>query len=184
MVNRNTRGIIFDLDGTLVNSPLNYERIRRELGIPKNESILEFLNSFPRKIREEKYHLLEKIELEAAYSSAPYPGAIEWVNHCKKQGIYTALFTRNCRPVVDYTLSKFNFIFDHTISRNEGRPKPDPENVFSLLNKWNLTPEQLLFIGDSFHDENCAKNAGVPFVKVQPLHTRWDATPLYAIHAQ
>ena len=39
------KGIVFDLDGTLVDSPLCFRTIRRELGIPEGEYILEHLET-------------------------------------------------------------------------------------------------------------------------------------------
>lgn len=37
------KGVIFDLDGTVVDSKLNFDLMRQEIGIPGNSPILEFL---------------------------------------------------------------------------------------------------------------------------------------------
>jgi phosphoglycolate phosphatase len=44
------------------------------------------------------------------------------------------------------------------------RPKPDPEQLWTILRHFELSPEQLLFIGDSQVDAEAAGSAGVPFV--------------------
>ena len=41
------RGIIFDMDGTLVDSRLDYDAIRREMGLPAGMPILEGLEQVP-----------------------------------------------------------------------------------------------------------------------------------------
>ena len=49
---------IFDLDGTLTQNNLDFDRIRNELNIPKNILILEFLKQLPAK---EAHELQEKL---------------------------------------------------------------------------------------------------------------------------
>ncbi|MEC7509296.1 MAG: HAD family hydrolase, partial [Pseudomonadota bacterium] len=39
------RGVIFDLDGTLVESSLNFTQMRADVGCPQNEDILTFVNA-------------------------------------------------------------------------------------------------------------------------------------------
>ena len=39
------KGIVFDLDGTLLDSKLCFDRIRDELDIPQGEFILEYLET-------------------------------------------------------------------------------------------------------------------------------------------
>ena len=39
------KGVIFDLDGTLVESSLNFTQMRADVGCPQNEDILTFVNA-------------------------------------------------------------------------------------------------------------------------------------------
>ncbi len=43
-------------------------------------------------------------------------------------------------------------------------PKPDPEQLNLIMDKFNLKPEQILFIGDSDYDRIAANRAGTWFV--------------------
>jgi phosphoglycolate phosphatase len=44
------------------------------------------------------------------------------------------------------------------------RPKPDPESVYKIMDRFKIKPECCLFIGDSEVDAQTAANAGVPLV--------------------
>lgn len=43
------KGLIFDLDGTLIDSPLCFNAIRKALDIPDGNYILEYLEKLPGK---------------------------------------------------------------------------------------------------------------------------------------
>lgn len=54
---------------------------------------------------------------------------------------------------------------------NEIKPKPAPDALQLLMEEHALSAEQVVFIGDSIEDEECAKAAGVEFVNVKELVT-------------
>src|SRR5690606_34555427 len=60
------RGWIFDLDGTLTIAQHDFAAIRRELGIPAEEDILEHLGRLPIAERDELNARLDDIELRLA----------------------------------------------------------------------------------------------------------------------
>jgi beta-phosphoglucomutase-like phosphatase (HAD superfamily) len=39
--------VIFDMDGTLVDSPLDFDAMRREIGCPPNRGLLEHIAAAP-----------------------------------------------------------------------------------------------------------------------------------------
>jgi phosphoglycolate phosphatase-like HAD superfamily hydrolase len=43
-------------------------------------------------------------------------------------------------------------------------PKPHPESVEKILQKFNLNREETVFVGDSEVDEQTAKSSGVKFI--------------------
>jgi phosphoglycolate phosphatase len=52
--------------------------------------------------------------------------------------------------------------FDPIIGAAEGRtPKPDPTTTLEILQQWNLSPDEVLFVGDSETDVQTSINAGV-----------------------
>lgn len=49
---------------------------------------------------------------------------------------------------------------------DEIAPKPSPDSVWHILKKHQLEADQIVFIGDSIVDEQCANNAGISFLNV------------------
>lgn len=155
------KGIVFDLDGTLVDSPLCFKTIRKELEIPENEFILEYLETLPSTAKAERHARLEKIELEVAKLATPIPGAINLLNRLQNAGIRTGIFTRNCKSVTDYVAKNLGINVHKTLTREDGPPKPDPTGLRNFLSEWNLNAPELLFVGDFKFDIECGKRAGV-----------------------
>ena len=55
--------------------------------------------------------------------------------------------------------------FDLVVTALDVRqPKPHPEQLHMVLNRFSLSPDQMLYIGDSQLDQAAASAAGVPFV--------------------
>jgi phosphoglycolate phosphatase-like HAD superfamily hydrolase len=42
-------------------------------------------------------------------------------------------------------------------------PKPHPEALIKIMDRFSLNPDQILFIGDSMYDQQAAKAAGTVF---------------------
>jgi len=55
------------------------------------------------------------------------------------------------------------------------RPKPDPESLYTILNFFEISTDQSIYVGDSQVDYETAKAAKVPFVSYQneDLETPW-----------
>jgi HAD superfamily hydrolase (TIGR01509 family) len=79
---------------------------------------------------------------------------------------YTALATNRTtttRAVLDYHGLADDF--DLVVSAQDvNRPKPHPESFLRILEHFNLSPSEAIYIGDSLVDEQFAANAGVAFV--------------------
>jgi len=62
-------------------------------------------------------------------------------------------------------------------------PKPHPESVYKILDFFQITPEQCLYVGDSFIDWQTARAAGVQLVayKNEALKTPWKVNNLLEI---
>ena len=72
-------GWIFDLDGTLTVAQHDFAAIRRELGVPAEADILEYLATLPSAERQRLNRQLDAIELRLAQEVAPAPGAAELI---------------------------------------------------------------------------------------------------------
>jgi phosphoglycolate phosphatase len=83
-----------------------------------------------------------------------------------RPGRFTALATNRTtttRAVLHY--HGLTEDFDLVVSAQDvNHPKPHPESFELILEHFQLTPREAIFIGDSQVDEKFAANAGVPFV--------------------
>lgn len=155
------KGVVFDLDGTLVDSRLCFKTIRRQLGIPEGEWILEYLETLAAEEKRLKHRDLENIELKAAQNATLFSGVIQTLEELRQKEMRLGIFTRNCSSVTNLILQKFGLKFDLVITRDDGPPKPNPTGLIIFLTQWCLSPKELLFVGDAPSDIECGKAAGV-----------------------
>ena len=52
------------------------------------------------------------------------------------------------------------------------KPKPNPESLFKILDFFNISPEESIYIGDSVVDYETADAAGVPFISYRNRHLK------------
>ena len=155
------RGIVFDLDGTLVDSRLCFKTIRQQLGIPEGEWILEYLETLPTDEKALKHEALKQIELDAARGATLFPGVHDLLKVLHLKDVRLGIFTRNCTAVTQYLVEAFRLRLDLVITRDDAPPKPDPTGVLMFLSQWNIASHELLFVGDAPSDIECGKSAGV-----------------------
>jgi len=154
---------IFDMDGTVFESYLDWENIKKELCIEKGNILKEiYYNS----IDYEKLKILEKHEEQNTLRTRPLNGVSEFIPFLRKNKIETSLITNNSKKNTDYLLNKFNLKFDVIITREMRFWKPEPDAFFYLMNLYKCKPKETLSIGDSHYDIIASKKAGIPDVFV------------------
>ena len=153
------RAVIFDLDGTLVDSQLDFQAMRSEMEIGP-EPILETIAKLSPPRRAYCEAILARHEWEGAERSTPCPGAREWIRSLDDRGIPRAIFTRNARAIALRSLAKSGLPFTEIIAREDAAAKPDPEGIHRLCATWRITPREVLVIGDYLYDLQAAQNAG------------------------
>jgi HAD superfamily hydrolase (TIGR01549 family) len=153
-------GIIFDLDGTLVDSALDFDRMRSEMGLPTGMPILESLATLPVDEAERCRKILHEHELAGAERAVPLPGVPEFLEELAHRNVRRAIVTRNSRPMAKAMLAKLPGVFDPVITRDDGPVKPDPWGVNAICRAWRLPPSRVLMIGDYWFDIACGRSAG------------------------
>lgn len=156
------RGYIFDLDGTLVDSKLDFSLLRQRLGWPEHTLILEHLATLPQEQQHAASQIIHQFELEGAEQATLFDGVSEMLAQLRALQLPTAILTRNNRVVTELTLSKFNLQFDIVLSRDDAPAKPNPAGLWQIANHWQIAPAELLFIGDYVFDLQTADAAGMP----------------------
>ena len=154
------RGIVFDMDGTLVDSRLDFDAMRREMELPEGLPILEAVKRLPAPQAERCREILERHERAGHARATLLLGARELLDELQRRGIRTAIATRNSRSITDATLHKLRLTVDFSFTRDDGPVKPDPWAVQEACRRWQLPPADVAVIGDFRFDVECGRAAG------------------------
>jgi phosphoglycolate phosphatase len=114
--------------------------------------------------------LLAEEEEIAAHSAAPTPGADEFLRLVARSGRPLAVTTNNAPAAVAAYLK--NHDLDGLVAgqihgrhaTDPARMKPHPDCLDRAMAALGATPRDCLMIGDSPHDAEAARRAGVPFL--------------------
>lgn len=182
--------IIFDLDGTLLNtledltdsvnymlSEFNYpqktaEQVKNYVGngvykliertIPdgiNNQNFNKCVEIFKQNYEENMYN-----------KTALYSGIAPMLKELKNRNFIIAVASNKFDLAVKELCEKyFGNLIDCAFGENEKagiNKKPAPDIVFKILENYNLTPQQAIYIGDSEVDIQTAKNSNIDCISV------------------
>ncbi|MHC0439920.1 HAD family hydrolase [Flavobacterium sp. 3-210] len=178
------KGIIFDLDGTLVNSlhdisdamnivlkGLNYpthtyETYQYFIGSGLRNLISKALpesNNDSKQIEICFESLINEYRKICTLKTKPYDGIVELLDHLSSQNIKLAVFSNKADELTKKIASElFPDYFDTAVGLStEELKKPNPFEAVEISKRWNLKPEEILFVGDSDIDMKTAINANM-----------------------
>ncbi|MBX8556144.1 HAD family hydrolase [Pseudomonas cichorii] len=168
---------VFDMDGTLTIAVHDFPAIKRALGIPLEDDILGHLAALPADVSAAKHAWLLEHERELALASRPAEGAVELVRELAGRGYRLGILTRNARELAHITLEAIGiadcFAAEDVLGRDEATPKPDPAGLLKLAGAWDVSPGQMVMIGDYRHDLDCGRAAGAKTVLVNLPENPW-----------
>ncbi len=178
--NRRIKAVIFDLDGTLIDSiPFHFDSFFELFKVMGHPVSRQEIRSVLRLNTEEIYrrlHTKKRLHLEMEKFLHLRRDVYYSVIRGKKlvfRDVYPALLhlrgyklgiaTNSSRhTLLKSTPSKLFRRFDKSISFSEVyRAKPDPEMLLALARKLRAKPSQCVMIGDSVMDVRAAKRAGM-----------------------
>jgi phosphoglycolate phosphatase len=178
------KGIIFDLDGTLVNSLEDISdamnKVLTTLNYPTHtyDTYQYFIGSGLRNLVSKALPATNNSddEIESCFEcmvdeytkictlkTKPYEGIIELLENLTSQNIKMAVFSNKADELTKKIASEiFPKQFDTAIGLStEALKKPNPFEAIEISKKWNLKPEEILFVGDSDIDMKTAVNANM-----------------------
>ena len=186
--------VIFDLDGTLLNTIDDLGRAcnhaLEQTGFPTHPA-----ESYPVKVGNGINNLIRRALPETERTEEnimrvrhffvpyydehncdfthPYEGIPEVLAALKAQGCRLAVASNKYQAATEKIVNRFfPGVFDVILGEREGiERKPNPQIVFDIINALNECGERsldvrcdTLYVGDSLVDRDTAGNAGVPFV--------------------
>ncbi|WP_343613373.1 HAD family hydrolase [Flavobacterium sp.] len=178
------KGIIFDLDGTLVNSLEDISdamnKVLQGLNFPTHtyDTYQYFIGSGLRNLVSKALPSTnnsdEQIEIcfecmineyreICTLKTKPYDGIVELLENLTSQNIKMAVFSNKADELTKKIASEiFPNHFDAAVGLStEALKKPNPFEALAIGKKWNLNPEEILFVGDSDIDMQTAVNANM-----------------------
>jgi HAD superfamily hydrolase (TIGR01509 family) len=154
------RGVLFDLDGTVVEAPYDWARIKADLGVG-NATILSHLGVLEGPERSLKWSVLEKYEAEATRRATLKRGMRGFLGLLAVRNIKTALVTNNSRANTEMMLGRFRLSFDLVLTRDSGFWKPSGAPLLSAMKTLSLDQAESCAVGDSPLDVRAAEEAGI-----------------------
>ncbi|WP_409522441.1 HAD family hydrolase [Nitrincola sp. MINF-07-Sa-05] len=154
------RAVVFDLDGTLVDSGLDFKAMCDELGLPHGTPILEHIDQLEcEDARRSVEEVVRQHELEGARRATWMPGAKACIDALHQLGMPMAILTRNMREATELTLKLLEIPIDLVLTREDCLAKPDPEGLHLIADKLGIPCAEMVYIGDYIFDIQVAANA-------------------------
>lgn len=153
-------GFIFDLDGTLVDSHLDFDAIREEMGLTEGVPVLEALRGMAAERSRECWRILDRHESDGADRATAMPGVPEFLDHLRGLDLRSAVFTRNSRAMTVHMLARCGLEIELALTRDDGPVKPDPWAILEICRHWRTQPAEVVVIGDFRFDIEAGQNAG------------------------
>ncbi|GBF49270.1 HAD hydrolase, family IA, variant 3 [Leptospira ryugenii] len=167
-----SRHWVFDMDGTLTEAVHDFPAIKKELDLPLELDILTGLSLLDPDRRKEKEILLNQIELEIARKAKPQESAFELLLCLQERGDQLAILTRNSKENAILTLEAAGLLAFFPkpliLSRDEAKPKPDPEGLLHLRNLWSCPDQEMVMVGDYLYDLQAGKAAKATTIYLDP----------------
>jgi HAD superfamily hydrolase (TIGR01549 family) len=173
------KGLIFDLDGTLVSSELDFSLIKAQVGCPHNKDLLDYIAALPSPyMREEAINIVHQHELLDAQNAELLPGVQQAIATLRDKNIPMAIVTRNFEKAASIKLKNNPLPIELVLTRDDAPAKPDPTSLNYIANRWNMHADNLIYVGDYLYDIQAAHNANMRACLYVP-----EKTPSFASEA-
>jgi phosphoglycolate phosphatase len=189
---------VFDLDHTLVNTPLDLAAMALDMRAALEQrcgplparpdryrvgELIQWCQARAPDVEKSLWDIALDHERRAMALATLETGAREAIDGARAAGFATAVWTNNAREVTGVALERFGLrpVLDLVVTRDEMRAlKPDPDGWRVIAAHFGAHREAIV-VGDSWVDGVAAHAAGVPFVAYRAREadlTRWNITPV------
>ena len=183
-MNKKIKGVIFDLDGTLLNTlpditgavnsslaecklkPRSEQEIAGFIfGGEKNLINMAMPDDIDESLKEEVLHRFRfHYQARLTYATQEYTGISRLLFACARKGVRMAVLSNKPEkytiPIISHYFPALKF-YSVQGSTGELTKKPKPIKALQIAAKMRLPPQSILFIGDTITDLKTARNAGM-----------------------
>lgn len=191
--------MIFDLDGTLIDSEIDFRKMKKrsirlleDSGVESGLLTEKMLNyeieelavkslekrgltvAEIKRILQKVAKIMDEIELDAIDGASILDGVVETLEMLKNLGFKIGIITRSCREYAISVIEKFGLqkVIDAVAARDDVlRPKPAAEHPLYLMKILNVKPSETALVGDHPMDALCAQNADIKFFLIARADT-------------
>jgi HAD superfamily hydrolase (TIGR01509 family) len=182
-------GVIFDVDGTLVNSndahahawveafteadiPTSFERVRALIGMGGDKLVAEIAgcDEDDPSVTEIGDRRAEIFRTRWLPRVRPLPGARALVERLRDRGVPLAIATSARKDELAGLLDVLGMpelAEVATSSDDADRSKPDPDIVVAAIARLGLPPDRIVMVGDTPYDLEAAHRAGIGLIAVR-----------------
>ena len=183
------RALLLDLDGTLVDTPqaivdvaqgtlaalglpaADPKAIKDTIGLPLPVALAQLIGTGPIGAADavEIYRVLWRTHVTPRIPQLLYPGVREGLQELKRAALRLAVVTGKAQEGADSTVAAaglkdvMDVVLGYTSVAN---PKPAPDIALLALERLGVRPADAVIVGDSTHDLEMARRAGVRSIAV------------------
>ncbi|MWV44319.1 HAD-IA family hydrolase [Paenibacillus sp. HJL G12] len=179
------KGIIFDMDNTILRSKIDFSTMKKEtyrflvlreilpsdmdLSRHTTATVIEEAirtNRMTDRLIQEVWDIPKKHEMWGMQGADLEPGTVEILNKLKGK-YHITIVTNNSVRAAEIALRENNVMeyFDRIVGREMmDSLKPSPDGYLRILNEYKYSADEWVSVGDSWTDGKASINAGIKFI--------------------
>jgi phosphoglycolate phosphatase len=158
--------VVFDLDGTLVRLPIDYDgffaEVKKIMCIEDVHPFVDTVSKADGKIKQLVFAAWEKAEFAVEKEISANEAGMKIYNaHASKR---KALVTLQGKTIVEKILKRFDLSFDVVVTREDALFRVD--QLEKAAENLNVNMRNVLFVGNTIGDAAAAEKLGCQFLKI------------------
>lgn len=163
----NIKAVLFDMDGTLTVPNIDWKELRARVGVAEGVGIMEHIYALSGVEARRADLIVRETEMTSVCDAVANQGLGQLFDQLENKPWKRALITNNHREAMERVVSTFDLRFDLLMSREDAPLKPAPDLLLLALERFEISPEEAVFIGDGRYDREASAAAGVRYIHLE-----------------